>query len=342
MKGCVFHGPGALKVEERAVAHPGPGEVLVKTKAASLCYSDIRVFRGEKYALPGVVLGHEVAGEIEAIGRGVEGIDLGQEVAVCPVIACGACYFCLRGKRNRCLSRRTLGYDADGGLAEYVLVPKELVSLGHLLKLPKGLPWDVACQVEPFACALYSSQVCGVGPGTSLTLVGAGPMGLTHLLIARAIGCTTIIVVDPVEERLAVARELGATVAINPQRHNVKEEVMKLTDGLGTETAIASVGNVGAINTAIEVVRKQGTVNIFGGCPPGSSLALDPNRVHYDELWITGTQNANPEHYQKALELLSRIPQAQRLITHRFSIDEATQAFDIRGQLKGLKAVLEF
>ena len=90
MKGCVFHGPGALKVEERAVAPPGPGEVLIKTKAASLCYSDIRVFRGEKYAQPGVVLGHEVAGEIEAIGEGVDGIDPGQGVALCPIIACGA------------------------------------------------------------------------------------------------------------------------------------------------------------------------------------------------------------------------------------------------------------
>ena len=342
MKGCVFYGPGVLKVEERAVAPPGPGEVLIKTKAASLCYSDIRVFRGEKYAQPGVILGHEVAGEVEAIGEGVEGIDLGQGVALCPIIACGACYFCLRGKRNRCLNRRTLGYDGDGGLAEYVLAPRELVSLGHLLKLPKGLPWDVACQVEPFACALYSLQACGAGPGTSLTLVGAGPMGLTHLLLARAMGCATIIVVDPVEERLAVAHELGATAVINPQRQQVKEEVLRLTDGLGTDTSVASVGNVDAINTAVDVVRKQGIVNIFGGCPPGSSLALDPNRIHYDELWITGTQNANPEHYQRALEILNHMPQAQALITHRFSIDEAPQAFEVRGQMAGLKAVLEF
>ena len=342
MKGCVFHGPGDINVEERDVASPGPGEVLLRTMAASLCFSDIRVHRGEKYAKPDVILGHEVAGVIEEVGEGVEGLDLGQEVALCPIMACGSCHFCLRGKRNRCLNRKTLGYDGDGGLAEYVLVPAQLVSLGHLLKLPKGLPWDVACQVEPFACALYSLIACGAGPGTSLALVGAGPMGLTHLLIAKAMGCSTIIVVDPVEARLAVADELGATAVINPKSHQVKDEVMKLTDGLGVETSIASVGNVDAINTAVDIARKQGVVNIFGGCPPGSSLALDPNRVHYDELWITGTQNANPEHYQRALEVLTRIPQAQRLITHRFSIDDGVKAFDIRSQLEGLKAVLEF
>ena len=167
-------------------------------------------------------------------------------------------------------------------------------------------------------------------------------MGLTHLLIGRAMGCGTIVVVDPVDERLAVAQELGATATLNPSRQNVKEEVLALTDGRGTDTSVASVGNVEAIQTAVDSVRKQGVVNIFGGCPPGSVLALDPNRVHYDELWITGTQNANPEHYQRALELLNHMPQAQSLITHRFSIDEATQAFAARSEMQGLKAVLEF
>ena len=342
MKGCVFYGPGDLRVEERAVKQPGVGEVLVKTCAASLCYSDIRVFKGQKYAHPDVILGHEVAGQVEAVGEGVSTVHLGDSVALCPIMACGSCYFCLRGKRNRCLNRRTLGYDADGGLAEYVLVPAELVSLGHLLNLPKGLPWDMACQVEPFACALYSLLVCGVGPGTSLALIGAGPMGLTHLLIARAMGCRRIVVADPVEARLAVADELGASVVVNPQRLDVKEEAMKLTDDLGVDAAIATVGNVEAVGTAVDVARKQGVINIFGGCPPGSVLALDPNRIHYDELWVTGTQNANPEHYQRALDLLSLIPQAQRLITHRFSIDDAPQAFAAREDLEGLKAILDF
>jgi L-iditol 2-dehydrogenase len=342
MKGCVFHGPGDLKVEEREVRRPGPGEVLFKTKAASLCYSDIRVYKGEKYAQSGVILGHEMAGEIVELGEDVSEVEVGQGVAICPIMACGSCHFCIRGKRNRCLNRQTLGYDGDGGLAEYVLVPQQLVSLGHLLKLPQGLPWEIACQVEPFACALYSMLVLGVGPGTSLTIVGAGPMGLTHLLIARSMGCGAIIVADPVEERLAVADELGATAVVNPQRQSVKEEVMKLTDGLGTDASVASVGNVDAIQSSVDAVRKQGIVNIFGGCPPGSVLPVDPNRVHYDELWITGTQNANPEHYEKALELLNHMPHAQDLTTHRFSIDDAPKAFEARGQMDGLKAVLNF
>ncbi len=342
MKACVFYGPGNLKVEEKPTPSPNAGEVLIKTKAASLCFSDIRVFRGEKKARSGVIQGHEIAGEVVKVGEGVREIKVGDPVALCPIIACGACYFCIRGKRNRCLNRETLGYEIDGGLAEYVIAPKELVSLGHVLKLPSALKWDIACQMEPFACALYSLEACRIGAGTSLTIVGAGPMGLTHLMIARGMGCSTTIVIDPVEERLAIAAEMGATAVVNPSKEKVGEVVMGLTHGIGTDAAVVSVGNVNAIETGLGAVRKLGIVNIFGGCPPGSLLSLDPNLIHYNEIWLTGTQNANPEHYQRALELLTRTPLAGRLITNRYSIQDAPNAFQTRAQMQGLKAVIDF
>ncbi|MBI4338290.1 MAG: alcohol dehydrogenase catalytic domain-containing protein [Chloroflexi bacterium] len=340
MKACIYLGPGQLRVEERPVPSPGPGEALIKTRAASLCYSDIRVFKGEKAARPGVVQGHEAAGEVVAVGSGVAAVRPGDRVALCPILACGACYFCLRGKRNRCLGRRTLGYDADGGLAEYILAPRELVALGHLLKLPEGLAWDLAAQTEPFACALYSLEACRLGPGASVAIVGAGPMGLTHLLLARGMGCHTIVVCDPVEERLAVAQELGATAAVSPD--HFARTVHALTDGLGADGVAVTVGNTDAIQSGLVVARKQGVVNIFGGCPPGTVLALDPNLVHYNELWVTGTQNANPEHYQRALGVLAVMPQAGRLFTHRFGIQEAPRAFEARLSRQGLKAVIDF
>ena len=342
MKACIFYGPGNLKVEERPVPSPKEGEVLIRTQAASLCFSDIRVFKGEKKARSGVIQGHEAAGIVQEVGVGVKDLKVGDHVALCPITACGACYFCIRGKRNRCVNRETVGYDVDGGLAEYILAPRALVSLGHVLKAPEGLPWDIACQTEPFACALYSLESCGIRPGTSLTIVGAGPMGLTHLLIARGMGCSTIVLVDPVEERLAVAEELGASAVVNPSKGKVNEVVMDLTDGIGTDAAVVSVGNVKAVETGIGVVRKQGVVNIFGGCPPGSVLSLDPNVVHYNELWITGTQNANPEHYQRALHFLTQMPLAARLMTQRFSIQDAPKAFQVRQNLQGLKAVIDF
>lgn len=342
MKSCVFHGPGHLTVEELPTPKPGPGEVLVKTQAASLCFSDIRVYRGEKHADPGVVIGHEAAGLVTEVGRGVTDIQVGDRVAVCPVLACGECYFCIRGKRNRCLRRRSLGYQVNGGLSEYILAPAELVAQGHLLKVPPGMPADMAAMVEPFACSLYSLEVCQVRPGGALAIVGGGPMGLTHLIIARAMGCATIVVSDPLEERLAVARELGATATVNPKVDDLREAVLELTGGLGVDAAVVSVGNIPAVEAGLLIVRKQGFVNIFGGLPPGSVLSLDPNLVHYNELFLTGTQNAPSDYYARTVPLLASLPQARRLLTHRFTIDNAPKAFQSRMEMEGLKAVVDF
>ena len=342
MKACVFHSPRQLTVEDLPKPKPGPKEVLIKTGAASLCYSDIRVFKGEKYAKPGVVQGHEMAGTVVEVGKEVSTIAVDDRVAVCPILACGGCYFCIRGLRNRCVSRSTLGYQVNGGLTEYILAPRQIVELGHVLKIPDALPFDVAAMTEPFACALYSLEACHAVAGGTLAIIGAGPMGLTHLMLAKAKGVATIVMSDLLEPRLAVARELGATVTVNPSKQDLTKAVKDATRGIGADAVIVTVGNVAAIEAGLKVARPQGYVNIFGGSPPGSVLAVDPNLIHYSELFVTGTQNANPEHYARALEFLSILPQANRLFTHRFRIEDAPKAFQIRLEMEGLKAVIDF
>ncbi|MEE8369945.1 MAG: alcohol dehydrogenase catalytic domain-containing protein, partial [Dehalococcoidia bacterium] len=181
MKACVFHGPGDIRVETLPEPQPGPGELVLRMEATGLCYSDIRVYKGEKKARLGVIPGHENVGVIEEIGEGAEGFEKGQRVALCPIIACGRCFYCRRGLRNRCPERVTLGYEENGGLAQYLLVPSSIVSLGHVFPVPDGLPPDVATLTEPLACVLNSLESCRISPGGSLLLLGAGPMGLLHL-----------------------------------------------------------------------------------------------------------------------------------------------------------------
>ncbi|MBM2826304.1 MAG: hypothetical protein HW403_368 [Dehalococcoidia bacterium] len=340
MSALIFDSPGNIHVEDLPVPETGPGDILMRVRATSICYSDIRVYKGEKKAKAGVIPGHEIAGEIASMGSEVEGFSVGERITICPILACGECYYCMTGKRNRCVSRTTLGYEENGGLAHYVLIPKQLVKLGHVIPLPENLPYDVASLTEPFACALNSLESCRVQPGSTLAIVGAGPMGLIHVLLAAAIGCPQIIVSDPVEERLAWARELGATVTVNPTKESLEQVTMKATGGLGADAVVLSVGTVGAIADGLAVVRKQGYYNLFGGFPPGASFNLDPNRIHYDEIFLTGTQNATPDQYFRSAKLLNAIPKAAKLITHRFGPKNADEAYKARLDMSALKTTV--
>jgi len=342
VKACVFHGPGDIRVESLPDPEPGPGELTLRMEATGLCYSDIRVYKGQKAAKQGVIPGHEIVGVVAALGAGVDGPAPGQRVALCPIIACGRCYYCLRGLRNRCLTRLTLGYDENGGLAEYLRVPAALVSLGHVFPVPEGLPADVATLTEPLACVLNSLEGCRLSAGGSLLLLGAGPMGLLHLLLARALGVATVIVSEVDEARLERARHFGAGVVINPGREELARAVMDATDGLGVDAAVVTTGLPSLVEPALAAVRRQGTVSLFGGFPPDSTVALDPNAVHYNEVSLTGSQNATPDQYRRALHLLTVMPQAAEVNTHRFPVEEGRRAYEARLGMDGLKSLVIF
>lgn len=342
MKACIFHGPGSVSVEERPVPEPGPGEIVLEVEAAGLCHSDIRVYKGQKQARPGVIPGHETVGRVARLGESVSGFELAQRVVLCPIIACGRCYFCQRGARHRCLERRTLGYDEDGGLTETMLVPAAIVSLGHVLSVPEGLSSEVAALTEPAACVLNSLEVCGLVPGGSLVIIGAGPMGLLHVLLARALGVATVIVSEVNEERLAYARRFGAGLAVDPEHEELDRAVLEATGGLGADAAVLTTGAPALVGEALRLVRRQGVVNLFAGFPPGSAVDLDPNAIHYSEASLRGSQNASTDQYRRALRLLTLVPQAAEINTHRFSIDDGAKAYESRLAMDGLKSLVVF
>ena len=342
MKACIFHGPGDVRVEERPQPRPGPGQMLLEMRATGICYSDIRVYKGEKKARAGVIPGHEPVGVIAALGEGVEGFRMGQEVALCPILACGACFFCRRGYRNRCPQRVTLGYEEDGGLAEYMLVPEALLRLGHVFPLPPGLPASRATLTEPLACVLNSLETCRVTAGNSLVVVGAGPMGLLHIMLARQMGVSTIIAVELLDERLTHARRFGADICLNPERDDPASRVLAATDGLGADAVVITTGSAQAAAAGLALARRQGVVSLFAGFPPDSNIALDANAIHYGELVLTGSQNATSDQYRRALQLLTRLPQAEEVNTHPFKISEGPKAYSSRLGMDGLKSLVVF
>ncbi|MGE0134730.1 MAG: zinc-binding dehydrogenase [Dehalococcoidia bacterium] len=341
MRATIFEAPGQVSVVDRATPEPGPGELRLRMAAASLCASDVRVYRGEKYAKPGVVPGHEIAGVVEAVGEGA-GFAEGDRVVVCPVVACGRCRFCIVGRQNRCIDRRTLGYDLDGGFAEQLLVPAELLRVGHVLPVPKDLPLDIAALTEPAACTLNSLELCEVGAGTSLLIMGAGPMGLLHLIMARAVGTSPIIVSEPVAERRAIAERWGADLVLDPETQDVLAEVKAATGGYGADAVVVTVGVHALVTPAIDYVRKQGVINLFAGFPPNQTVPFDPNIIHYGEIILSGSQNATTEQYRKTIALLGQVPHIDEVVTNRYDIEHAPEAYSSRLAMSGLKSLVQF
>jgi L-iditol 2-dehydrogenase len=342
MRATIFEAPGTISVVDRAIAAPGAGEVRLRVVAASLCASDVRVYRGEKWAKPGVVPGHEIAGVVDAVGEGVRGIAEGARVVVCPIVACGRCRFCIVGRQNRCLERKTLGYDLDGGFAEQLLVPAEIVRTGHVLAVPDRLPLDIAALTEPAACVLNSLDLCQLGTGSSVAIMGAGPMGLLHLLLARAAGVGPIIVSEPVEARRAIARRWGADLVLDPATDDVPGAVKAATGGYGADAVVLTVGLHALVGPAIELVRRQGVINMFAGFPPNQTVPFDPNVIHYGEINLTGSQNATTDQYRRTLALLGQVPHIDEVITNRYGIERAPEAYSSRLAMDGLKSLVEF
>jgi len=337
MKALRFFEPGRVALVDVANPVAGPGEVVLRVHATGLCNSDVRVYLGEKKAAPGVITGHEISGEVVEVGPGALA-RLAQVVSLCPIVCCGRCSFCLEGYRNRCPSRRTLGYDLDGGIAEYVLVPASLVSMGHLFPVDPETPAHVRALVEPFACVLNSIESLDVRPGAPFCVVGGGPMGLLHLLAGLAYGAGPVLVVEPDADRRAVAVELGAAAAVPPEDARAAAE--SLTSGEGFRSIAVAVGVAEAVPLALNLARRLGRVNLFAGFPPGAAHTLDLNRLHYDEVRLFGTQNAPIHLYQRSAALVSRIPALDRIVTNRYPLSAAPEAYSARLAHAGLKSAV--
>jgi threonine dehydrogenase-like Zn-dependent dehydrogenase len=291
MRAAVVYGANDIRVTEVPTPRAGPGEVLVRVRGSGLPKS-----------LP-TILGHEVAGVIEGLGDGVTGLEAGRRVAVYPIAACGDCFFCRRDRHPLCLEPYGLAHGADGGFAEYLAVPSQIVRLGGIVEIG-ALPFDLAAMIEPLSCCLSAAEQCSTRPGDNVLIIGCGPLGLMHTIVSKAIGAR-VIAVDPNERRLAKASAIGADVTLNPDDGDPLEEVRRLTQ-VGADVAIAAVGIPEVVERFLPLVRNGGVFNIFGGTPSGETIRLDPRWLHYGEVVLTGTFGASLRHFKESLKFVRK------------------------------------
>lgn len=278
MRAAVLVEPGRVEVREVAGPRCGPRDVIVAPRAVGICGSDMHLYRhgriGTSVVERPLVLGHEPAGEVVEVGAEVEGLKVCDRVIVEPGISCGACYWCQHGDYNLCPEVRFLGIPpSDGAMSELVGVPAR-----YAHRMPGTMSWAEGAMIEPFAVGLEAVKRAGVRTGESVVVLGAGPIGLMILQAARIAGATSLIAVDVAERPLAMARQLGATAALDGREGDLPERVRELTEGRGADHAIEAVGAAATVQSALDVVRRGGTVTLVGiaGAP---GIPLDTIKI---------------------------------------------------------------
>jgi L-iditol 2-dehydrogenase len=318
------------------------GDLLLKVKAATVCGTDIRIMRGKKTS--GIrypsVLGHEFAGVVADTGGNTQ-FSLGDAVCVCPQFACGQCAYCMRGAENLCRNMTAMGYEIDGAFAEYVRIPASGVVSGNVFKMPAGLSFEKAALAEPLSCVMNGQERVGVNLGDVVAVLGAGPIGILHVKLARCAGARTILVSEPNPLRREAALKAGADVVVDPTVEDLAARVRSVSDGLGADVAICAIGVPALANDAIHLVRHRGRVSLFAGFNKGIQAEVDVNAIHYNELIVAGSFGLTRLQFERSLKLIaSGNLEVDSLLTHRFGLEDIVTALSTAEQGSAIKVAI--
>lgn len=333
----MYEGPWRMPLREVPSPEPGPGEVLLRVRAAGVCGSDVHGFTGSTgRRRPGVVMGHEFVGTVEALGEGVRERREGERVVVQPIISCGVCPACREGRPNLCAQRKGIGWSVNGGYAEFVSVPER-----NTLVLPEGVSWHAGALIEPLAVALHGVNVTPLNLGDTAVVLGAGPIGLLCVLALKLRGAGRVLVSDLSARRLALARQLGADDTLHAEREDLLEAVRARTNGRGADAVLEAVGLSATAAHSVRLAKSGGAVTWIGNSAP--EVALPMQEVVTRELTVRGAY-AFTQEFARALDLLAsgRLNVAP-LIERVAPLEEGPQlVHDLAcGDLDAVKVVLE-
>jgi L-iditol 2-dehydrogenase len=313
--------------------------------ACGICGTDKRIYRvGDYRASYPVIVGHEIAGVVDAVAPGVDAVKEGDRVCVAPGHGCGECRMCRTGHPNVCTNPYpSLGYRVNGGFAEMIAVPRNIFALGFVNPIPPELTYDQASMSEILACCLNAHRNSPVHQGDVVLIIGAGPAGMIHAQLAHLRGASKVLLTQRSTYRLDLATErFPVDRAIASSEEDLREAVMDETDGLGADVIFVAAPSREAQETALGLVANRGRVNFFGGLPKDDhTVRLDANDLHYREFFIAGASSSLPETNRQALQLLAeRKVDPDMLITHRFPLSEIHAAFDVVEERHCIKVVV--
>jgi L-iditol 2-dehydrogenase len=342
MLAAVFYAPNNIVVQHVPVSRR---KVMLKVSACAVCGYDARVFRnGHRKVHPPVILGHELCGEIQndIIARDGMTINAGSRVAICPLIPCLNCPYCKIGDYNLCINLREIGSTSDGGFAQYVTIPEQLIRMGGLVPVPDNLTDEEAALLEPLACCLNSySRMLPVAKESPVVIIGDGPMGLIHLQLFKRLSSSRVAVVGKVPLRMEKARTMGADAVFAYSRDIALDVLDFAGASSGAGVIVIATSNPIAFELATKVSARNSKINVFAGMPSGQTFLLDSNWLHYNQISITGTFSSTPKMLNEAARIASeKMIDLSAIVTHKYSLPEIEEAIEVTEKYHGLRAVI--
>ena len=342
MRAAVYYGPGDIRVETCADPLPARDNLIVEIHCSAICGTDLKLATvGNPRCHPPRVIGHELMGHISHVGSQVRGFAVGERITLATTLACGNCPYCGLGLGNLCPNAKPISYDFDGGFANRLAIPPLALAGGNVIKVPDSVPDEAAALSEPLSCVINAQELAGVKAGARVLIIGGGPLGALHALVAKATGAQEVMIVQRSEPRLSLLRRLDVTV-IDGAHEDVLSVVKERTAGLGADVVIVGAPTREAQEGSLCFARKGGAISLFASLPKDASdITLDSRAVHYGELRIVGASDSRPEHVAKAVQLLADGKMdTGPIITHRVSLGNIHDGLNWMKNKQSLKVIV--
>ena len=339
MRAMVLEGVRQLRLREVPDPKPGPRDVVIKVAYCGVCMTDVHIYTGSVPVEMPRIMGHEVSGTVVETGSEVSRVSMGDRVAVNPIVNCGYCWHCIRGKTNLCENRLSIGGlrgGLNGAYAEYVKAPED-----NVVKYDKDVSLRYAALTEPLACAVHAVDLARVSLGDVVVVIGAGPMGLMLTQLLLISGASKVIVLDLKDERLRLAEQLGASHVINPQKADPLKSIKEITDGDLADIVIEAVGSISAIQDAFRYIRTGGRMVIFGVPPRDALASFLPFNIYFKEQEIIGSHAVSKESFIRAAKLISQGKiSLEELISEIYDLEDLEKALIRAERGEGLKKLI--
>ena len=343
MKSAVYYAPGDIRIEERPEPKRERSDVVARVRCCAICGTDLKLATvGNPRCQPPRIIGHEMVGEVVHAGEDVDILAVGDRITLATTIACGNCPYCSLGLGNMCPGATPISYSYDGAFAELLGIPPAALLGGNVISVPDCVDDESAALAEPLSCAINAQQLAGVRSGDKVLIIGGGPLGALHAVLAKSYGASEVMVVQRSEPRLSLLQKLKGITVIDGAHEDVGRAVSERTSSLGADVVIICAPSREAQEESLRLARKGGSISLFASLPKDDAdITLDSRMIHYNELRLVGASDSRPEHVRQAIALMAegRLD-LKPIITHRVSLDNLWDGLQLMMNKQSLKVMV--